>query len=78
MANQSGANSKLPAPFESVGNITLKFQAVGLNLTDVVSLSGRYTVFDMHWTEIDTDNCKNCRCAYDRVSELCYVSKQII
>ncbi|CAI9273051.1 unnamed protein product [Lactuca saligna] len=44
VANQSGANSKLPAPFESVGNITLKFQAVGLNLTDVVSLSGAHTI----------------------------------
>lgn len=40
VANQSGANLMLPAPFESVGNITLKFEAVGLNLTDVVSLSG--------------------------------------
>lgn len=44
VSNQSGANSKLPAPFETVGNITLKFQAVGLNLTDVVSLSGAHTI----------------------------------
>ncbi|GJV58676.1 peroxidase N-like protein [Tanacetum coccineum] len=44
VANQSGANSMLPAPFESVGDITLKFQAVGLNVTDVVSLSGAHTI----------------------------------
>ncbi|XP_071706923.1 peroxidase N-like [Rutidosis leptorrhynchoides] len=44
VANQSGANTMLPAPFESVDAITLKFQAVGLNLTDVVSLSGAHTI----------------------------------
>lgn len=44
VANRTGANLSLPAPFESVGNITLKFQAVGLNLTDVVSLSGAHTI----------------------------------
>ncbi|KAJ0771622.1 putative peroxidase [Helianthus annuus] len=44
VANQSGANSNLPAPFENIGNITLKFEAVGLNLTDVVSLSGAHTI----------------------------------
>ncbi|KAD5961696.1 hypothetical protein E3N88_13169 [Mikania micrantha] len=44
VANQTGANLMLPAPFESVGNITLKFEAVGLNLTDVVSLSGAHTI----------------------------------
>nr|XP_043631093.1 peroxidase N-like [Erigeron canadensis] len=44
VANQSGANTMLPAPFETVGNITLKFQAVGLNVTDVVSLSGAHTI----------------------------------
>ncbi|PWA97649.1 peroxidase superfamily protein [Artemisia annua] len=44
VANQTGANSMLPGPFEPVDNITLKFQAVGLNLTDVVSLSGAHTI----------------------------------
>ncbi|KAD5961611.1 hypothetical protein R6Q59_014735 [Mikania micrantha] len=44
VANQTGANLMLPAPFESVGNITRKFEAVGLNLTDVVSLSGAHTI----------------------------------
>ncbi|KVI09459.1 heme peroxidase [Cynara cardunculus var. scolymus] len=29
VANKTGANLSLPAPFESIGNITLKFQAVG-------------------------------------------------
>lgn len=40
VANQSGANTNLPGPTESVANIATKFLAVGLNLTDVVSLSG--------------------------------------
>lgn len=44
VANQTGANTNLPAPTESVGNITAKFVAVGLNLTDVVSLSGAHTI----------------------------------
>ncbi|KAK2972920.1 hypothetical protein RJ640_015635, partial [Escallonia rubra] len=44
VANQSGANSGLPSPFESLDVITAKFVAVGLNLTDVVSLSGAHTI----------------------------------
>ncbi|KAJ9558981.1 hypothetical protein OSB04_013595 [Centaurea solstitialis] len=44
VANRTGANTNLPAPTESVGNITAKFVAVGLNLTDVVSLSGAHTI----------------------------------
>nr|POE55868.1 peroxidase n [Quercus suber] len=40
VANQTGANAGLPSPFDSQGNIALKFANVGLNLTDVVSLSG--------------------------------------
>ncbi|KAI3511694.1 hypothetical protein L1887_18851 [Cichorium endivia] len=44
VANQAGANTNLPAPTESVGNITAKFVAVGLNLTDVVTLSGAHTI----------------------------------
>ncbi|CAA0401096.1 putative peroxidase [Arabidopsis thaliana] len=42
-ANLSGANSSLPSPFEGLNNITSKFVAVGLNTTDVVSLSGAHT-----------------------------------
>lgn len=42
MANQTGANSALPSPFESLDAITAKFVAVGLNVTDVVALSGIY------------------------------------
>ncbi|XP_023739774.1 peroxidase N [Lactuca sativa] len=44
VANQSGANTNLPGPTESVANIATKFLAVGLNLTDVVSLSGAHTI----------------------------------
>ncbi|GJN02997.1 hypothetical protein PR202_ga20393 [Eleusine coracana subsp. coracana] len=40
VANQSGANNGLPSPFESIDKITQKFNAVGLNTTDVVVLSG--------------------------------------
>ncbi|KAJ0027772.1 hypothetical protein Pint_36400 [Pistacia integerrima] len=42
-ANQSGANTSIPTPFESLSNITSKFSAVGLNTTDLVALSGAHT-----------------------------------
>lgn len=42
VANQTEANN-LPSPFESIGDITSKFVAVGLNTTDVVALSGAHT-----------------------------------
>ncbi|CAK9171315.1 unnamed protein product [Ilex paraguariensis] len=44
VANQTGANNGLPSPFEPISNITAKFVAVGLNLTDVVALSGAHTI----------------------------------
>jgi peroxidase len=40
VANQSGANSGLPSPFEPIDSIIHKFAAVDLNTTDVVVLSG--------------------------------------
>ncbi|CAL0302500.1 unnamed protein product [Lupinus luteus] len=43
IANQSGANSSIPSPTESLANITAKFSAVGLNTTDLVALSGAHT-----------------------------------
>ena len=43
VANQTGANSNLPSPFESLDSIISKFESVGLNVTDVVSLSGAHT-----------------------------------
>uniref|UniRef100_A0A1J3JZX7 Peroxidase n=1 Tax=Noccaea caerulescens TaxID=107243 RepID=A0A1J3JZX7_NOCCA len=42
VANQSSANN-LPSPFEPLDAIIAKFVAVGLNITDVVSLSGAHT-----------------------------------
>ncbi|KAG2262778.1 hypothetical protein Bca52824_069857 [Brassica carinata] len=42
-ANQAGANSSIPSPFESLSNITSKFSAVGLNTNDLVALSGAHT-----------------------------------
>lgn len=40
IANQSGANTSIPAPTESLANLTAKFTAVGLNSSDLVALSG--------------------------------------
>ncbi|KAL2326909.1 hypothetical protein Fmac_020336 [Flemingia macrophylla] len=42
-ANQAGANSSLPTPFESLSNVASKFSAVGLDTTDLVALSGAHT-----------------------------------
>jgi hypothetical protein len=42
VANQSGANSGLPSPFDPIDTIIKKFNDVGLNTTDVVVLSGIY------------------------------------
>ncbi|XP_015084499.1 peroxidase N-like [Solanum pennellii] len=44
VGNISGANSGLPAPFHSLNTIISMFQDVGLNVTDVVSLSGAHTI----------------------------------
>ncbi|XP_058078984.1 peroxidase N [Magnolia sinica] len=44
VANVTGAGSSLPTPFESVSQIIAKFVAVGLDITDVVSLSGAHTI----------------------------------
>lgn len=44
VANQSQANLGLPAPFEDLDGIIKKFADVGLNNTDVVSLSGGHTI----------------------------------
>ncbi|KAL2501618.1 Peroxidase 53 [Forsythia ovata] len=39
-ANQAGANASIPAPFESLSNITAKFSTVGLDsTTDLIALS---------------------------------------
>ncbi|PNS98079.1 hypothetical protein POPTR_016G058200v4 [Populus trichocarpa] len=42
-ANQAGANTAIPSPFEGLNNITAKFSAVGLNTNDLVALSGAHT-----------------------------------
>ncbi|XP_052186985.1 peroxidase 59 [Diospyros lotus] len=44
VANQTGANSALPAPTDTLDAIATKFAAVDLNLTDVVLLSGAHTI----------------------------------
>ncbi|GAA0144706.1 peroxidase [Lithospermum erythrorhizon] len=44
VANQTGANRALPSPFESLTSIIAKFDAVTLNITDVVALSGGHTI----------------------------------
>lgn len=43
IANQSGANTSIPNPTESLANVTAKFAAVGLNTSDLVALSGAHT-----------------------------------
>ncbi|XP_025013603.2 peroxidase 10 [Ricinus communis] len=43
-ASQKAANENLPIPFESLENITAKFVAQGLDLKDVVVLSGAHTL----------------------------------
>ncbi|XP_057781810.1 peroxidase N-like [Salvia miltiorrhiza] len=43
-ANQTAANLQLPSPFDSLDSIVSKFDAVGLNTTDVVALSGGHTI----------------------------------
>ncbi|KAK7268568.1 hypothetical protein RIF29_21269 [Crotalaria pallida] len=42
-ANQAGANSSLPSPFESLATVTSKFSAVGLGTNDLVAFSGAHT-----------------------------------
>ncbi|KAF6139169.1 hypothetical protein GIB67_023222 [Kingdonia uniflora] len=44
VANQTGANNNLPSPFETLDQIIAKFDVQGLNVTDVVSLSGAHTI----------------------------------
>ncbi|KAK6923009.1 hem peroxidase [Dillenia turbinata] len=43
-ANESAANANIPSPFEPLENITAKFTAKGLDLKDVVVLSGAHTI----------------------------------
>lgn len=44
VSNGSLANQVLPSPFDPLDSIVTKFANVGLNLTDVVSLSGAHTI----------------------------------
>ena len=41
-ANLTGANTNLPSPFEPLDILKAKFAAVGLNDTDLVTLSGSH------------------------------------
>ncbi|XP_051132523.1 peroxidase 10-like isoform X2 [Andrographis paniculata] len=43
-ASEKSANEQLPSPFEPLSNITAKFLAKGLDLKDVVVLSGGHTI----------------------------------
>lgn len=44
VANKTGADQGLPSPFESVNGIINKFVDVGLDITDLVALSGAHTI----------------------------------
>nr|GEU41130.1 mitogen-activated protein kinase kinase kinase 5-like [Tanacetum cinerariifolium] len=43
-ANITAANTDIPSPFEPLENITAKFTSKGLDLKDVVTLSGAHTI----------------------------------
>ncbi|GFQ04737.1 peroxidase 10 [Phtheirospermum japonicum] len=43
-ASEKSANEQLPSPFEALENITAKFVAKGLDLKDMVVLSGAHTI----------------------------------
>ncbi|GAU31499.1 hypothetical protein TSUD_332740 [Trifolium subterraneum] len=47
IANQSGANTSIPAPTGSLANITAKFAAVGLNTSDLIALSGNHIYYSL-------------------------------
>ncbi|XP_059623818.1 peroxidase 10-like [Cornus florida] len=42
--SESAANTELPSPFEPLANITAKFASKGLDMNDVVVLSGAHTI----------------------------------
>lgn len=44
IASRTAANADIPAPTDSIDTIISKFEAVGLNTTDVVALSGGHTI----------------------------------
>ncbi|KAM7510343.1 hypothetical protein LguiB_009218 [Lonicera macranthoides] len=43
-ASESAANAEVPSPFEPLQNITAKFTSKGLDIKDVVVLSGAHTI----------------------------------
>ena len=46
-ANRTAAGVFLPGPSELLDSLKAKFLAVGLNTTDLVSLSGNYYLFTL-------------------------------
>jgi peroxidase len=44
-ANRTAVSVFLPAPTETLDELKAKFTVVGLNTTDLVSLSGKYYLF---------------------------------
>jgi len=47
-ASQALANTSLPAPFFTIDQLNASFAAQGLNLTDLVTLSGTHDRSDSH------------------------------
>ncbi|KAK3446834.1 peroxidase A2 [Eucalyptus grandis] len=47
-ANQGLANVSIPSPFDSYANLTSKFYVLGLDITDLVTLSGAHTFGRAH------------------------------
>ena len=52
-ANRTAAGVFLPGPSELLDSLKAKFLAVGLNTTDLVSLSGNYYLFTLERTHIN-------------------------
>lgn len=79
VANQSSANN-LPSPFEPLDAIIAKFVAVGLNVADVVALSGLispYTIIFI-WVLFSSKQITTCIYAFFIIKELTPLGKQSV
>jgi len=65
-ANQGLANTSIPSPFESYANLTSKFFVLGLDITDLVTLSGKIEQLDLHF---DTKRATTDIYAHNRLTE---------
>lgn len=71
-ASQSAANEQLPSPFEPLENITSKFTSKGLDIKDLVLLSGLQHRLDIYITVTLPFFCFNYK-----ISFACFYIKKI-